>query len=221
MSKEEILTSIRANLAASAKFDELHAEHRYTSDHTPAAIPQLSLSSRELKELFRKNLESVRGRYISVASQAEAVVAVQKIIDEIRPDRIALSDASAVLSMADSLSTSAEVLVKASAKELFSCEVGLTSAQWAIAETGTLVLESAKEFNRLTSLVPERHICILESDNIRGTMSEILSIVGERLSPTVTFITGPSRTSDIELTLAIGVHGPAELYVIVVERDPC
>src|ERR1035437_525126 len=219
MRREEILTSIRANLAASTKFDELHEAHRHDADHTSAAIPHVPLSQLELTELFRNNLESVRGSFVSVASRAEAVVAVQKIIDEIRPARIAVSDAPAVLSMADSLSTSAEVLVKATAKELFSCEVGITCAQWSIAETGTLVLDSAKEFNRLTSLVPERHICILEADKIRGTMSEILSIVGERLSPTVTFITGPSRTSDIELTLAIGVHGPAELYVIVVERD--
>lgn len=92
-------------------------------------------------------------------------------------------------------------------------------AQWAIAETGTLVLDSEKELNRLTSLVPDVHICIFEAKKIRQTMGEILQLMASDLSPAVTFITGPSRTSDIELTLAIGVHGPRELYVIIIEND--
>src|ERR1035437_401414 len=93
MSREEILTSIRANLAASTKFDELHEAHRHDADHTSAAIPHVPLSQLELTELFRNNLESVRGSFVSVASRAEAVVAVQKIIDEIRPARIVVSHA--------------------------------------------------------------------------------------------------------------------------------
>ena len=86
---------------------------------------------------------------------------------------------------------------------------------------GTLVLESKKEFSRLTSLVPPVHICLLEAQNIHQTMTEILQILNasgrESLSRAITFITGPSRTSDIELILAIGVHGPARLQVIVIE----
>jgi len=98
--------------------------------------------------------------------------------------------------------------------------LGITSAQWGIAETGTLVLESEKEFNRLTSLVPPVHICLLEAKNMRETLGEILQNLNTgNLSRTVTFITGPSRTSDIELTLAIGVHGPAELHVIVIGEE--
>jgi L-lactate utilization protein LutC len=92
-------------------------------------------------------------------------------------------------------------------------------AQWAIAETGTLVLETKSERHRLVSLVPAMHIAILAAGRILRTMSEALEAVSTtgELSRTVTFITGPSRTSDIELTLAIGVHGPARLHVIVIE----
>jgi L-lactate dehydrogenase complex protein LldG len=61
------------------------------------------------------------------------------------------------------------------------------------------------------------HIAIISASKIRETLGEVLALLqsaGE-ISPTVTFITGPSRTADIELTLAIGVHGPQQLYVIV------
>jgi L-lactate dehydrogenase complex protein LldG len=66
--------------------------------------------------------------------------------------------------------------------------------------------------------VPPVHICVLEAGNIRQTLGEILERIEPDRSRTVTFITGASRTSDIELTLAIGVHGPRELHVVIIDR---
>jgi L-lactate dehydrogenase complex protein LldG len=104
-------------------------------------------------------------------------------------------------------------------KDLFNFDVGITKAQAAIAETGTLVLDSSVEQNRLVSLVPPVHIAILDASRIYRTLGETLAALqaGGEVSPALTFITGPSRTADIELTLTIGVHGPQELYVIVVQ----
>ena len=104
-----------------------------------------------------------------------------------------------------------------SASEIFSFDVGITTAQAAIAETGTLILESLDERHRLVSLVPPVHIAIIDASKIVRTLGEALTLLrqAKEISPAVTFITGPSRTADIELTLTIGVHGPQELYVIV------
>jgi L-lactate dehydrogenase complex protein LldG len=114
----------------------------------------------------------------------------------------------------------AEVLEHAAAESLFDCDLGVTGAQWGVAETGTLVLESDAERHRLASLVPSAHVAVVQSRDIRHTLGEVLRAINERgeggLSRAITFITGPSRTSDIELTLAIGVHGPAELYVVII-----
>ena len=102
--------------------------------------------------------------------------------------------------------------------------MGITTAQAAIAETGTLVLESERERHRLGSLVPPVHIAIVEAASICLTLGEALALVhrggSSEMSPTITFITGPSRTADIELTMAIGVHGPQELYAIVNNGEP-
>jgi len=105
---------------------------------------------------------------------------------------------------------------------MFEIDVGVTTAQAAIAETGTLVLDSSRERNRLVSLVPPIHIAIVDASSIFQTLGEALAFIHQdgNISPAVTFITGPSRTADIELTLAIGVHGPQELYVIVNEGPP-
>jgi len=102
------------------------------------------------------------------------------------------------------------------AHDIFHFDVGVSTAQAAIAETGTLVLDSDCERHRLVSLVPPVHIAIVNASSIVETLGDALTLLQKKeISPAITFITGPSRTADIELTLAIGVHGPQELYVIV------
>ena len=117
-----------------------------------------------------------------------------------------------------------EITISPSAADLFGYDVGLTTAQAAIAETGTLVLESNEERHRLVSLLPPVHIALVEAANICATLGEALTGVKRKgpsgMSRAITFITGPSRTADIELTLTIGVHGPKELYVIVNDGSP-
>jgi L-lactate dehydrogenase complex protein LldG len=210
----EILSAIRRNLAASSPFDAIRREHRGDPEIGPPRPAQNE--SRTAAKYFCESIQLVGGKCSIASHPEEASVLLQTIVTSLAPRGIAVSDSALVNTLAGELVTNAELLKNASAPNLFGCDVGITSAQWAIAETGTVILESEKEFTRLTSLVPAVHICILEAEKIRQTMAEILELLGRDLSPSVTFITGPSRTSDIELTLAIGVHGPRELYVIVI-----
>jgi len=108
-----------------------------------------------------------------------------------------------------------------------SAELGLTGVDLAIAETGTLVLRSGAGRPRSTSLLPAYHIAVFD----RTALVESLAQVGvflelwhtdgatEDRGAVISFITGPSRTADIELTLTRGVHGPKEVHVIFVERE--
>jgi L-lactate dehydrogenase complex protein LldG len=156
--------------------------------------------------LFKENVESVAGHCIVTADFADAV---KQIIADLRAERIAVSDAPGLEGFG----------VVPDAGEIFAFEVGVTRAQAGIAETGTLVLDSSCERNRLVSVVPPVHIAILAASRIYPTLADVLAMLqsGDELSPAITFITGPSRTADIELTLTIGVHGPQELYVIIDE----
>ena len=109
------------------------------------------------------------------------------------------------------------------AARLANCDVGLTAADYAIADTGTIVLSSDEQNALLVSLLPAVHIALVRSSQIAASLDEVISKIGEerigRFDPSrsVTLITGPSRTSDIELVLSIGVHGPKELHVIIID----
>lgn len=101
--------------------------------------------------------------------------------------------------------------------------VGVTTADYGIAETGTIVLNSDEANALLVSVLPPTHIAVVSSDRIIATMDEAIRrtsrerMRGTNSTRSITLITGPSRTSDVELVLSIGVHGPKELHVIILD----
>lgn len=97
-------------------------------------------------------------------------------------------------------------------------DAGFTAVRCAIADTGTLVLWPSPEEPRLLSLVPPLHVALLSAATIRDTLLHVLRDEGwaKGLPPNVVLVSGPSKTADIEQTLAYGVHGPKRLVVVVV-----
>jgi len=149
---------------------------------------------------FRESVESVAGQCVVTTDVADAL---KQILAGLNAQRIATSENPP------------------NAHDIFQFDVGISNAQAGIAETGTLVLDSAYERHRLVSLVPPVHIAIVKASAIVDTLGEALTWLrkDKEISPAITFITGPSRTADIELTLTVGVHGPKELYVIIDESS--
>jgi len=98
----------------------------------------------------------------------------------------------------------------------------LTFADWGIAETGTLVLDSSSEDLRIATMLAESHVAILPASRLKpdamSLESELTAL--QKASPRyMAFITGPSRTADIERVLTIGVHGPRELHILIMEEN--
>jgi L-lactate dehydrogenase complex protein LldG len=102
---------------------------------------------------------------------------------------------------------------------LFEADMGITTVQSAVAATGTVVLTAAATRPRAVSLVPTVHIALVRRSQIVPRMGIALApyAVAPELPSAIHFVSGPSRTSDIENDLTIGVHGPAALVAIVVE----
>ena len=105
-----------------------------------------------------------------------------------------------------------------SAADLDALDGALTGCALAIAETGTIVLDAGEaQGRRALSLVPDYHLCLVKADSIVATVPEAVT----SLEPAVkegrplTFVSGPSATSDIELNRVEGVHGPRTLHVVV------
>ena len=183
--RESILSSIRTHLAVSPASD--------VTEHEVPKIPG-AIDSDPVNR-FKESVESVAGHCIVTTDAADVL---SRIITDLKATRVAYSDNAP------------------NKHDIFGFDVGVSTAQAAIAETGTLVLDSACERHRLVSLVPPVHIAVIKASSIVETLSDALALLQQKeISPAITFITGPSRTADIELTLAIGVHGPQELYVIV------
>jgi L-lactate dehydrogenase complex protein LldG len=97
--------------------------------------------------------------------------------------------------------------------QIATCDLGVTGVDAALPETGSLLLRSGPDRPRTASLLPRVHLALLTPGALRGDM--VAALKECRGVACATLITGPSRTSDIELTLTIGVHGPKALYVWV------
>jgi L-lactate dehydrogenase complex protein LldG len=95
------------------------------------------------------------------------------------------------------------------------CELGVTGADVALAETGTLLLRSDPARPRVVSLLPRVHLAIFTPQALRADLHQ--AFAEARDSSYAVLVTGPSRTADIELTLTLGVHGPKALYAWVMD----
>ena len=227
--RSAIMDSVRRHLAESNQIEmgESCDQHDRPAVLFPSVFdePSSTPAQAAMVATFRESLEAVGGHCFIVRGEIEAAITLKKIFAELPANqsrRVALSDAPILERLARDLGPQVEeVATTPESKDLFNFDVGITTAQLAIAETGTLVLESDCERHRLVSLVPPVHIAILDARSLVQSLGEALSYLqGEGisgLSRAVTFITGPSRTADIELTLTIGVHGPKDLYVILDE----
>ena len=99
-------------------------------------------------------------------------------------------------------------------------KLGITGCFCALAETGTLVLLSGEQQHATTSLLPETHVAVVSTRRIVASMEDVWDLmrseVGE-LPRQVNFVSGPSRTADIEMTLVYGAHGPFRVHIILLD----
>ena len=99
-------------------------------------------------------------------------------------------------------------------------DIGFTVADYGIGETGSLVIDSSSEELRLATMVSEIHVAVIPKSRIRATTEDMydeLKAFQSRKPNYLAFVTGASRTADIERVLALGVHGPLELHILILE----
>jgi L-lactate dehydrogenase complex protein LldG len=188
----------------------------------------------DLCERFAEEVNAVGGHAFLVEDAAVAAAKVQQLLSEADAataicwqhellDRLQLAEVLAAAGMArlDYGGLTALPLAEQRQKLLATC-VGITSCDLAIAETGTLMMCSRPGQERVASLLPPLHIAIVERRQIVPDLIDAIAWLTDRrldaLPSNVTFITGPSKTGDIELQLTTGVHGPGKWQVIVIRK---
>jgi L-lactate dehydrogenase complex protein LldG len=184
----------------------------------------------ELIERFTTEANRVGARVIEVNCEDDITNYILHLIDSIAADGVCLSDVieKQFPHLSTHLLANGTRIVAPHAPgsslddyrhSLLDVTIGVTSADYGIAETGTLVLTSEGECHRLLSLLPPVHICLLSATQLVSRFSDLLRMVtdsGSTLSASaLTCISGPSRTADIEHTVTLGVHGPREVHVLL------
>ncbi|HKI82513.1 MAG TPA: lactate utilization protein [Pseudodesulfovibrio sp.] len=113
-----------------------------------------------------------------------------------------------------------ECIDKGMRDHLAGVDIGFTYAEYGIADTGTLMLDCPSEELRLATMLCEFHVCVLPKSKIKANTYAVEKMMLTRMKKTpdyLAFITGASRTADIERVLALGVHGPLELHILLLE----
>lgn len=97
-------------------------------------------------------------------------------------------------------------------------KIGISEMDWALTDTGSLVADQSAVEQRLASTLPAIHIAIIGTDRILADKAAVFSRISPATSRYIAFITGPSRTADIERVLTIGVHGPKRLVIVFIDE---
>ena len=104
--------------------------------------------------------------------------------------------------------------------------MGITGADYAIAETGSVIVLPRQGLSRLVSVVPPIHVAIVRPSDVLGTLDDLFALRrleyhdnGGDMGSYLNFISGPSRTADIEQTIVVGVHGPREVHLVLLDKE--
>jgi L-lactate dehydrogenase complex protein LldG len=205
-SKENILKKIRKALSHSTPLPFPQSEGNQT-----VFQPLEQEAEVEFAEQFTK----LQGKFIYCINQQEFAFQLGSLVKKQNWEKIFCLEDNLVAAVASQLTGR---LVKS---DLVNCDVSITGCESLVARTGTIVMSSAQASGRTTSVYAPIHVCIAFTSQLVYELKDGLQAAkdkyGNNLPSLITFATGPSRTADIEKTLVVGVHGPKEVYLFLIE----
>ncbi len=207
-------------------------------NHTaPARVPVATVAHRaELASAFARELEEVSGRFIGnmTAAQAAASVATlardqaaksvaigEGVVTKMSLFSAALEGAGCTLTKPRGIDKGQEKIRAAMIENFANCDIGIAEAHYAIASTGTFAVMTAEARPSSLTLLPPISVIIVNIDRVMPNLAAAIAAFGADAiaANRVSFITGPSRTADIEKRIVMGVHGPKMLYGAIIWPD--
>ena len=215
--REEIMGRVRAALsdvtASGAPVTTVEREYRTSG---PRAV-----GSDEAVEMLVDRLVDYRATVHHAVDDAAVARVVAEIVHGLPRASSIVVPSGIDRSWLAALPTSVEVLDDSrehpmSALELDEVDAVITASRVSVADTGTIVLDGEPDQGRrAVTLVPDVHVCVVRRDQVVETVPEGVAILAEHPDRPQTWISGPSATSDIELSRVEGVHGPRTLHVVI------
>jgi L-lactate dehydrogenase complex protein LldG len=196
--KENILKKIRKALSNPVPLPFPESEGTVSVYHPQAE---------ELEILFAETFTQLQGKFSFCLNEEEMLAQLHTLISIKQWTKIYCNEKKW-----DALSNTIS---------LATCDVSITGCEYLIARTGTIVMSSAEQSGRSSSVYAPIHICIAYTNQLHYDVKDALLALKEKYNDNIpsfiTFASGPSRTADIEKTLVTGVHGPKEVYLFLVE----
>ena len=204
--KENILKRIRQAL-----INPTPVPFPLSEGNSPVYTPE-----KQEKEIeFAENFGIVQGRFVFCADMEEMLVQLKQLISPNKWAQVFCRESGLLPFLQEPLKG---LLM---ADDLPEADVSITGCELLVARTGSILMSSAQDSGRTVSVYAPVHICIAYSSqlvyDIRDGLENLLEKYKNQLPSFITLATGPSRTADIEKTLVVGVHGPKEVYVFLVD----
>ncbi|SDN19771.1 L-lactate dehydrogenase complex protein LldG [Paenibacillus sp. yr247] len=228
--QEAFLSNIATRLG---RAKPLEAAPVHNMKGAPEFWEEVDLPLEQRIKLFMTNWQKAGGHTKRLASMAEAQDFIANFIAETRAKHLIIQDQPELESLRAALAeTETDITVwnsdgasRAAKDELVAkaagADIGIVAVEHAVAYTGSLVITSDATRGRSVSLLPTTFIAIIPADRLKSKMGEVLRPFDElaaKVRPAgIHFISGPSRSADIENDLTIGVHGPGIVYALIIE----
>lgn len=206
-SKEKILKKIREALSNSTPLPFPKSEG------TSSAFPP---QAEDLEIIFAEEFTKLLGKFAFCMNETDAKNQIKKLIIEQKWENVYCKEND----LLNLFKTEEFPTIKKSS--LANCDAAITSCNYLVARTGAIVMSSAQQSGRTVSAYAPVQVCIAYTDQLvfdtRDALKDLKKKYGNNLPSFITFAAGPSRTADIEKTLVVGVHGPKEVYVFLIDR---
>lgn len=205
-SKENILKRIREALSHSTPLPFPQSEGNQ---------PLFPPLQQEPEVEFAEQFTQLQGKFVYCINQQELAFQLTSLVKKQDWQKVYCTEDNLIETVKTQL---ADRLTRT---DLARCDVSVTGCEWLVARTGSIVMSAAQKSGRTVSVYAPVHICIAFTRQVVYDIKDALQAArdkyGDKLPSLITFATGPSRTADIEKTLVVGVHGPKEVYVFLVE----
>ncbi len=206
-SKENILKKIRAALVEPTPVPFIQSEGHsdiFTPPHDDWAI------------IFAEEFSKLDGKFIYAENHKELTATILSLLQKFNFTKVYCAEEDLLQSMTEHGWQSPTY------DDLATCDVSITTCENLVARTGTIVLSSAQTKGRTASVYAPIHICVAYVNQMVYDVKDALTALKEKygadLPSFISFASGPSRTADIEKTLVKGIHGPKEVFCILVEN---
>ena len=225
--REKILGRIREALKAPAPRPGAHGDPAaQVLTNSPASqarewLPSVGAGLEEQFALFAKNAADLKADFQRLASRDELSAALRKLRDREKWQRVASHGGELTDFAHQALGLPVTLTDRGyDVQEMEKCDAGITECDALIAQTGGVAVTSRSAGGRALSVLPPHHVVIARREQLVADLPAAFALLATKYAPDypsmISFITGPSRTGDIERILVLGAHGPKQLTILCV-----